>query len=141
MINKFNWLKVVRWVNRPWVNANYKNWVITLYDNWFKLSKIRQQSVLLHEHGHHIFYKLPRTYKIIWLLISNWKLIPILTAFWIISYKNNSYINTHSSKNYKEDFCEAIEFNYLREKWDKRKFNKCIEFKIKTAMSLYNKFQ
>jgi len=142
----YKWLKVVRArINRLWINANYKKGVITLYDNFFKLSYVRQQSVYEHEYAHHIFYQLPKTYQVVWRLISNWRLIKLLNVFWIIDYKENDFLNSHAKKNYKEDFSEQIELKYLIEN-SKKAYkqglrNDCLMFKYKTAVSLYNKYK
>lgn len=141
--HKYKWLQVIRAKDRPWVNASYskRKKTIYLYDNWFRLNAYRKESVLIHEWGHHIFFKLPKLYRLVWKFISNGRLIKLLSFFWIIHYNKNSYINNHAKDSHLEDFSECLEFAYLREKDDKSKFNPCVEFKIKIATSLRDNYE
>ncbi len=137
----YNWIKVVREKEHPnpkykWADAEYrkKEHVIVVFDRFLKLSEERQQRTFRHEYAHAVWFILPRTYRIIWKLISNWKLIKILNAFWITTYTENSWVRSYAKQNHLEDFAVCVEYigkpicSYA---WDK----------VKMAHSLFNKFE
>lgn len=142
---KYKWLEIIEsWIYKKGdknILATYKNWKIIVHKDFYSRSILIQEQSLFHEFVHHIWYKLPKTYKVIWRLISNWKLIPILNAFWLTDCTKNAYARKYWEKNIKEDFATIWEeIEKQRIKWDK-KFHNFVDFKIKVVKSLINKFQ
>ena len=59
-MDNYKGLKVIR-KSKKWLsNASYNRFTkrITLYDRFFKLDKIIQNSILEHEYSHHIWHKM-----------------------------------------------------------------------------------
>jgi len=97
--------KIYRWLSitqeskhklGSWVCASYhvKTKSIITYDRMLKKTPEQIELVLFHEWCHHIYMtKINRISKLIWGIISNWKLITILNIFWLTKYKVNKYVS------------------------------------------------
>ena len=70
--------------------------VITIYDKFYKLSKVRQESILEHEYWHHVWHKMPILYQKLWGYISNWKLTKLLNIMWVTIYTKNAYVTDYA---------------------------------------------
>lgn len=142
MIKEYKWLSVV--INKKqWkVNASYNRFskVIVLYPSFFKLSIVRQYSILEHEYSHHIYWRMPILYRKLWEFISNWKLIKVLNIMWITKYKKNAFVSEYAKTKSTEDFAECIEIKYLSDNDKKKTFKTYADFKMKIAYSMYTYF-
>lgn len=145
-LKEYKWIKVERRNFKPWnpkANWTYsksKN-TITLYNNFFKLDKVIQESILEHEYWHYIWHKMPMLYRKIWEWISNWKLIKTLNIMWITTHTENDYVTEYAKTKVTEDWSECIEAEYLLthlHKW--KRFWTFADVKVKIAKSMYDYF-
>jgi hypothetical protein len=139
ILSEHKWLKIIIKDKHPRVNANasYNHLTkkITLYDNFFKHSKKKQDGILEHEYAHHIYYKMPLIYRKIWGLISNGKLIKLLNIMWITPHNKNAHVNDYAKTSAREDWAECIEADFLWEKYIQYTW-----FKIRVAVSMFEYF-
>ncbi len=144
-LKEYKWLEIVRKKEKPgkpFVNGTYSktNETITLYDNFFKHDLVIQESILEHEYWHHIWYKMPKIFRLLWELISNGKLVKILYIMWLTKYDKNAYVTDYAKKNIKEDWSESIETLFIlnnKKEYKGKSFRTFADFKMKTANSIY----
>lgn len=143
--------KGVRIVRKTFKRSNPKaNWsysktrnAIILYKRFFDLDEIVQTSILEHEYGHYIWYKMPMLYRKIWEWISNWKLIKTLNIMWITKHKENAYVTKYARTKITEDWSECIEIDYIfknNPKYKNTKFWTFADDKMRFAKSMYDYF-
>ena len=139
MIKQYKGLKVIHKTKKWESNASYNRFsqVITIYDLFYTRDKVVQESILIHEYAHHVYYKMPLIYQKLWGYISNWKLIKLLNIMGITKYKKNAYTTKDPRTAVKEDWAECIEAKYLIKN---RKFWTYADFKVKVAYSMYTYF-
>lgn len=107
----WKWLPVVRKKEMKgyrWANASYSKGIITVYDRMINKGDEEIKLILDHEYYHHIYTKLSKIIKIIWKLISNWRLRTILNILMWTDYKKNHYIRDISKGNPNEDFARHL---------------------------------
>lgn len=140
-MEQYKWIKIVRkkyWrtkTTNAWYSRTFKR--IYLYDRFFTKSKERQAKILEHEYSHHIYRNMPKVYRSIWKVLSNWKAIKYLNIFWITEYKENAYITNYAKSKIAEDWAETHEESHTC--YDKR-YNNYVDFKIKTVKAMMNYF-
>ncbi len=147
-LSEYKGVKVVRKKekqNKPHVNGSYSKarQTITLYDRFFNLDLIIQESILEHEYSHHIWHKMPKLYQKIWALISNWRLINILNVMWITEYSKNAYVTDYAKTKITEDWAESIETLFIlnnKKEYKGKSFRTFADFKMKTAKAMYDYF-
>lgn len=142
----YNWVEII-YVNEYRLNnknimARYYKWKIYIYKSYHTKNKVIQQGILAHEYWHHILTKLPKTYYILWRLVSDGKLIKILNTLWIIEYKENNYPTDYAQKNFREDFCECHKMNEVQRLQNNYiDYNNYVDFKLKIVNNLINNFK
>lgn len=137
----YKWLPIIRkhklkWY--AWVNATYdlKTQTITVYDRMTNKTKDEIYLVLYHEWCHHIYMtKVSKTIKIIWKLISNWRLRNMLNILLWTDYKENAYVSWASKSNVNEDFARSLAQGSKH--W---KYNNYIDNKKLLATNILNYF-
>lgn len=148
IITQYKWIKVIRKKFKPgkpnvnWSYSKTRNAII-LYNNFFKLDTIRQNSILEHEYWHYIWHKMPVLYRKIWEWISNWKLIKVLNVMWYTKHNKNDYVTDYAQTKITEDWSECIETEYLlrndpKYKW--KSFESFADDKMRIAKSMYDYF-
>lgn len=145
-LTEYKGLKVIQadihksWNKDALASYNRKTEIITVYKDFYNRGDVTRKRAMYHEYTHHVFSKMTLVYKAIWRLISNWKLLPILNAFWITSCTNNAFAREYWKTNYKEDFATCGEEIERQRVQSERVFHTFADFKLSVVKSLLNKY-
>mgnify|MGYP003681896135 CR=1 FL=1 len=147
LLSEYKQLKVVNAKNYRKDNIdilasyNSKSETITIYPDFYNRGDITKKRALYHEYGHHVNSKMSMVNKTIWKLISNWKLLGILNAFWLTQCTKNAFVRDYWKTNHKEDFATVAEELERQRLQSERIFHNFADFKLKVVKSLIRKFE
>lgn len=114
---------------------------IKIYKDYHRRTYRVRMTVLAHEYGHHMYYRLSFLDKRVWQLISNWKLLWLLNRFWQTTCTQNAFVREYARKNSREDFACCVGEIERQRLAGPKEFKNFAGFKINNVKTLLSKYK